>query len=266
MVTHTTNLAIPGLNKLSGLESLNLSDNRKTKFFSGHKNTFGLRTGLPKYGGTCPSATFGEGGCLCGRGAKGEPTCYAAKLRRIYPNYGKTEDHNTDLLLNATYEEMVIIIRNTVMKWLLNGGHKKQYFRLHMGGDFFNETYTRAWKHVIDEWPLVKFWTYTRSMFALPILADCKNLSLYLSCDPANAEEVRKAYEPYKNYNNVAVAWMGNSFPEAVLNDRKYLKCPEVAKKLKSTKTEGACSRCRACIDRPLKDGKLRHIQFPIHK
>ena len=254
------------LKQSSGLESLNLSENRKTKFFSGHKNTFGLRTGLPKYGGTCPGATQGAGGCQCSRGEKDEPICYAAKLRRIYPNYGKTEDYNTDLLLSASYDEMVILIRNTVMKWLLNGGYRKQYFRLHMGGDFFNETYTQAWKKVIKEWSFVKFWTYTRSMFAVPILADCKNLSLYLSCDPANQEEVMKAYSPYKGYSNVAIAWMGNSFPEDVLNDRNHLVCPEITKKIKSSKVEGACSRCRACIDRPLKTGKMRHIQFPIHR
>jgi hypothetical protein len=254
------------MKKISGLESLSLSDNRKTKFFSAHKNTFGLRTGLPINGGTCPGATLGEGGCLCSRGEQGEPTCYAAKLRRIYVNYGKTEDRNTDLLLSLDRAGMIIVIRNTVMKWLLNGGHKEQYFRLHMGGDFFNEDYTYAWKHVIKEWPLVKFWTYTRSLFAIPILADCKNLSLYLSCDPVNQEEVLKAYEPYREYSNIAIAWMGNSFPENLVNDRKYLKCPEVSKKLKSTKDEGACSRCRACIDRPLKTGKMRHIQFPIHR
>jgi hypothetical protein len=251
---------------LKTLKSLNLSDNRKTKFIPGHKNTFGLKTGHLKYGGTCPGATAGKGGCLWARTENGEPTCYAAKLRKLYKNYGTTEDHNTQLLMGATYDEKVDILRNTLMKFLLNGGHKKQYFRLHMGGDFFNEEYTRAWKYVIDEWPLVKFWTYTRSMFAVPILAECKNLSLYLSCDPVNISEVRETYKKYSSYPNIAVAWMGNDFEATSFADRPYMPCPEVTKKLKSTKTEGACSRCRACIDRPLKTGELRHIQFPIHR
>jgi hypothetical protein len=251
---------------LNTLKSLNLSDNRKTKFFAEHKNTFGLRAGLPEHGGTCPGATQGEGGCMWARTENGDPTCYAAKLRKIYPNYGKTEDHNSTMLKEASFEEKVDILRNTVIKFLLNGGFKKQYFRLHMGGDFFNEEYARAWKHVIEEWPNVKFWTYTRSMFAVPILADCKNLALYLSCDPVNISEVRETYRKFKEYPNIAVAWMGNDFKSEDFDDRNYMVCPEVAKKLKSTKTEGACSRCRACIDRPLKTGKLRHIQFPIHR
>lgn len=251
---------------LNTLESLKLSDNRKTRFHADHKNTFGLRTGRLENGGTCPGSTKGEGGCLCLRGAGGEATCYAAKLRRIYPNYGVVEDHNTDLLLACDREEMIDILRNTVIKFLLNGGNKHQYFRLHMGGDFFNEEYTYAWRHIMNEWPTVRFWTYTRSMFAVPILADVKNLALYLSCDPDNKEEVLKVYEKYKGNDNIAVAWMGNEFPDNDISDRKYLACPEVTKKLKSTKTEGACARCRGCIDRPLKDGKMRHIQFPIHR
>jgi hypothetical protein len=251
---------------LKTLKSLNLSDNRKTKFMPEHKNTFGLKTGLREFGGTCPGATSGPGGCLWSKTENGEPTCYAAKLRKIYKNYGVTEDHNTQLLLNASKGEKIEILRNTLMKFLLNGGYKKQFFRLHMGGDFFNEEYTQAWKHVIDEWPNVKFWTYTRSMFAVPILAECKNLSLYLSCDPVNISEVRETYRKFSSYPNIAVAWMGDGFETSGFEDRPYMACPEVTKKLKSTKNEGACSRCRACVDRSLKDGNMRHIQFPIHR
>ena len=252
---------------LKTLLSLSLSDNRKTKFIPEHKNTFGLRTGHLADGGTCPGATKGEGGCLWTKRPDGAPTCYAAKLRKIYQNYGSVEDRNTDMLLQASSEEKVNILRNTVIKFLLNGGYKKQYFRLHMGGDFFNEDYAQAWKKVIEEWPNVKFWTYTRSMFAVPILAECKNLSLYLSCDPVNLSEVREVYREYKDYSNIAIAWMGNGeFKSTGFDNRQHMVCPEVAKKIKSTKTEGACSRCRACIDRPLKTGNMRHIQFPIHR
>ena len=240
------------------LISLKLSENRKTRFHKEHKNTFGLKTGKLEDGGTCPGATEGEGGCL--------GICYACTTSRIYKNYKKVEDYNTDILMRADYDLKVEVIRNTVMKFLLNGGNKKQYFRLHMGGDFFNEEYTRAWAYVMKEWPSVKFWGYTRSLFALPILAEVKNMSVYLSCDPVNKEEVLKAYEPYKDYPNVGIAWMGNNFPEELISDREYLACPAVKGQVKSTKDYGACSRCRACIDRPLKSGMMRHIQFPIHR
>lgn len=250
---------------LKNLKSLRLSDNRKTRFFKEHKNTFGIRAGRPVDGGTCPGSTVGEGGCMYRQKADGSPTCYAAKLRKIYPGYGKTEDHNTDLLMGADFDTKVEVIRNTLMKFLLNGGHQKQYFRLHMGGDFFNEEYTHAWAKVIAEWPLVRFWTYTRSMFAVEHLAHLDNLSLYLSCDPDNEEEVRRTWEAWKHRPNVAIAWMGNEIP-AFLEDRPVLPCPEVKKQLKTKDGVGACSRCRACVDRKLKDGNMRHIQFPIHR
>jgi len=240
------------------LLSLKLSENRKTRFFKEHKNTFGLKTGEINEGGTCPGATKGKEGCL--------DVCYACTTSRIYKNYKKTEDYNTFMLLNADYSLKVEILRNTLLKFLLNGGFMKQYFRLHMGGDFFNEEYARAWAHVMEEWPLVRFWGYTRSLFAIPILAEVKNMSIYISCDPVNIDAVLEAYEPYRNYPNVAIAWMGDNFPEDKINDRKFLTCPAVAKQLKSTKDYGACSRCRACIDRTLKTGELRHIQFPIHR
>jgi hypothetical protein len=243
---------------LNSLLSFKLSENRKTRFHKNHKNTFGLKTGKPERGGTCPGATGGDEGC--------EDVCYACTTSRIYKNYQKVEDHNTNIILKADYPLMVEIIRNTVLKFLLGGGNTKQFFRLHMGGDFFNEVYARAWAHVMKEWPNTRFWGYTRSLFAIPILAEVKNLSIYLSCDPVNIKQVLKAYEPYRDYPNVAIAWMGDTFPEELLNDREYLSCPAVNKQTKSTKDYGACSRCRACIDRPLKTGKLRHIQFPIHK
>jgi hypothetical protein len=243
---------------LRSLTSLKLSDNRKTRFCADHKNTFGLKTGKPETGGSCPGATEGEGGCL--------ECCYAKNIGKLYKGYASVEDYNSAILQEAKYEEKVTIIRNSVMKFLLTGGNKHQYFRLHMGGDFFDEEYTWAWYAVIKEWPSVKFWAYTRSMFAVPILAKLKNLSLYLSCDPVNKKEVLETYSKHSDCDNIAIAWMGNEFPEAEINDRNYLACPEVKKILKSSKTVGACSRCRACIDRPLKSGKMRHIQFPIHR
>jgi hypothetical protein len=218
-----------------------------------------MRQGLPEDGGTCPCATKGQGGCL--------KVCYASNLRKLYKAYASVEDYNTGLIRDKTEDEMYAIIKNTVLKWMLTTGKDKPYFRLHTSGDFFSEEYARAWARVIEEFSgSVRFWTYTRSLFAVPILAKCKNLTLMLSCDPVNEEEVAAFYQDYKTYPNVAIAWMGNDRPTDLDRDREVLVCPEVTGKVKNTKQQGACSRCRACIDRPLRTGMTRHIQFPIHR
>lgn len=239
-------------------QSLKLTNNTKVRGYDGHLNTFSLAVGRPEDGGTCPGATAGCGGCL--------KVCYAANLRKRYKNYAKVEDDNTGLLIGKTEDEMVEVLHNTVQKWLLNGGSTKPYFRIHTGGDIFSETYAHAWRRTIEMNSCVTFWIYTRSLFAVPILKDCKNLTIMLSCDPVNEKAVTETYNAkYKDCKNIAVAHMGENFPSSV-DDRAILVCPEVTGKIKNTKETGACLRCRACVDRTLKDGRIRHIRFPIHR
>lgn len=235
-----------------------LTNNSKVRFKDKHYNTFSLKQGSILEGGTCPGMTVGEGGC-------GEK-CYDKNLRKLYKAYASVEDYNTSLVMDKTADEMYSVIKNSVTYWLLNDEMQDPYFRIHTGGDFYNEEYARCWARVMLEHPKIKFWCYTRSMFAVPILAEIENLSLFLSCDPVNKHEVLFTYDRYKKYPNIAIAWMGNEVPQNMPQDKAFLICPEVTGKLKNKNTEGACSRCRACIDRTLKNGKIRHIQFPIHR
>jgi hypothetical protein len=235
-----------------------LTNNSKVRFKANHCNTFSLKQGDTKEGGTCPGMTEGPGGCA--------EKCYDKNLRKLYKAYASVEDHNTALVMHKPVSEMRDVIKNSVMYWLLDEGTSEPYFRIHTGGDFYNIEYTETWAEVMKEHPEINFWAYTRSLFAVPILAEVKNLTLFLSCDPVNKNEVLKVYEGYRDYPNVAIAWMGNEIPENIFSDKAFLVCPEVTGKLKNTKTEGACSRCRACVDRKLKNGKTRHIQFPVHR
>jgi hypothetical protein len=235
--------------------SFKLTNNSKVRFFDKHDNTFSLSQGRPEDGGTCVHATEA---CL--------KVCYDATLRRIYKHYKAKEDYNKDLVWDKPIEEQIKIIDNTVKKWYLTTGAAQPYFRIHTGGEFFNENYASAWRSVIEEAPGIHFWVYTRSLFAVPILAELKNLTLMLSCDSDNKEEVLKMYTLFKDHPNIAVAWMGDMVPAEFPKDRALLQCPEVTGKTKNINKQGACARCRACIDRPLRDGNIRHIQFPIHK
>jgi len=239
-------------------KSLKLTNNSKVRSYDGHFNTFSLRSGKPEDGGSCPCATEGKGGCL--------KVCYAASLRKRYKGYAAVEDENTALLQDKTAEELFEILDNTVTKWRLNGGDRSPYFRLHTSGDLFNDAYAHAWSRVIKKNSDIRFWLYTRSLFAVHALKDCEHLTILLSCDPVNQAEVLAEYnEKYKDCKNISVAFMGDEFP-AQLNDRPVLVCPEITGKMKNTKDSGACLRCRACVDRTLKDGSIRHIRFPIHK
>jgi hypothetical protein len=240
------------------LPTLKLTNNSKVRFKKTHDNTFSLASGLPEHGGTCVGATVGEGGCV--------GKCYDINLRKLYKNYASVEDYNTALVLAQPYRTQLKIIENTIQKWLLNGGYEEPYFRIHTGGEFFNTGYTQAWRRAIQNNPEIQFWAYTRALFAVPILADLPNLTLMLSCDPVNKEKVLAVYEEYKDYPNIALAWMGNTAPADLPTDRKLLVCPEVTGKMHSVEDKGACARCRACVDRKLKSGKTRHVQFPIHR
>lgn len=257
---HGTSKKVIGNGKRSMTKylSFKLTNNSKVRFRKEHDNTFSLASGLPAHGGTCVNATQGEGGCV--------GKCYDVNLRKLYKKYSETEDYNTSLVWGKSFDEQLQIIENSIDKWLLNGGYDSPYFRIHTGGEFFDENYTRAWAQAIKKRSEVRFWAYTRSLFAVPILADLPNITLMLSCDPVNKDKVLEVYAKYSHYPNIAIAWMGNTAPSDLPTDRPRLVCPEVSGKMKKLEDKGACARCRACIDRPLKNGQIRHIQFPIHR
>lgn len=217
--------------------------------------------GLPGQGGTCPGATTGQHGCLSIRENRTTITCYVDKLKRIYPNKGKSLVSNTELVIEKSYDDLVKIIRNTILKFLLTGGYKSQYFRIHDSGDFFNEDYAKAWAKIINENPNIQFWVYTRSLLVVPILINCKNLALYLSIDPVNKEDVLKVYNNYKQYNNIGLAMMSDD--DFLKSEIKFISCPELIGRVKNDET-GACSKCKLCFK--YNDSiKLRNVKFNIH-
>ncbi len=55
----------------------------------------------------------------------------------------------------------------------------KMLFRIHWDGDFFNDEYAFAWKHVILNNPDIQFWVYTRVKSAAVMLKNIDNLSLF---------------------------------------------------------------------------------------
>ena len=241
---------------------LMLTHNSKTRFSRNHKNTFGLAYGLPVNGGSCPKATTGKGGCLEVRASHYVPTCYMSKIVSRYPAVALSLDFNSMMLQNASKDEMIDILTNTMNTFVDSCNEDEMYFKIHYSGDIFSAEYAAAWNEVIQEFPEVYFWTYTRSFEFVPALLGGGNLSIYLSCDPVNFKEAVATYDKYKAAcNTLALAYMGDNPPQPELY--RWVFCPEVTGILKQG-AKGACARCRLCLDNYRTRSK--NIAFPIHQ
>jgi hypothetical protein len=208
-------------------------------------NTFGLPSGK-QY--SCPYATS-----IC------ERICYAGKLEKMYSSVREVLLHNWNLLKDADLETMSNLLDDMVAAFRLDCKSKdvEMLFRIHWDGDFFSDTYTKAWRAVIMLNPDIKFWVYTRNPHAARTLRDLPNLSLYYSADSEN-----KHLAP----EGVKVAYLANTFADAKsamldATGKPGASCPEQLKRIPLISEKGgACAVCRLCID-----GKS-DIRFSISK
>ena len=214
-------------------------------------NTFGLPSGK-QY--SCPNATS-----IC------EKICYAGKLERIFPSVRDTLLHNWNLLKDADYDTMVSLLDDmvTAFEYDCKAKDAEQMFRIHWDGDFFSDTYAKAWRAVIMLNPDIKFWVYTRVPSAARILDGLDNLSLYFSTDDENKDSAVYLRETGQK---IKVAYLADTFADAKdtmlsMTGKVGAKCPENLGSIPLITTEGsACATCRLCID-----GKS-DIRFAIAK
>ena len=212
-----------------------VSPNGKTATIS---NTFGLPSGKSY---SCPGATS-----VC------EKVCYAGKLEKIYKGVKDVLLNNWDLLRNADQLEMEALLYQMIDEFDKDcvKRNAEKLFRIHWDGDFFNETYTQAWKNVILAFPGIQFWVYTRSAFAVPMLTGIQNLSLYFSTDDDNWQLASQL----KETNGVKLAYLANNFAMGkermlTITPKSAIPCPENAKKLPLISEKGsACVTCGQCV------------------
>lgn len=207
-------------------------------------NAFGLMSGRNF---SCPGQTS-----AC------ETVCYAGKLERIFPAFGKAMLHNWNAVKSASYSDLVSSL-DAIIKDFISDANKRncaKVFRIHHDGDFFSRTYARAWAKVIRNNPDVTFWAYTRSFTpginVVDILADIPNLTLYLSVDSDNA-----AWAPIirAEFPRVRMATLTDTFDNgtALMSDigmaRPGAACPEVKGAIPLIDEKGgACFSCGLCI------------------
>jgi len=232
----------------------------KTGFVVKVENAFGLPAHV-----TCPGMT-----AFCTDDAR----CYAYKIERQYgANNGPAPKmrRNLDGLLACGDDSSLMaaaldrMVASFVVAAIAAG--VVLVFRIHWDGDFYSEPYAAAWADVIRRYPDVQFWVYTRSFTeqvnVVPILADIRNLALYLSVDRHNVD---RAMVVLADRPTVNVAACAPTFAEAeallhYMGRRRGLKCPELSGRipLVSVPDErrpaqpgevgtGACVACGLCV------------------
>ena len=201
-------------------------------------NTFGLPAGKSY---SCPGATS-----VC------ESVCYAGRLEKVYPAVKKNLLHNWELLRNADEPTMVDLIENMILEFRKDCEKKnaKLLFRIHWDGDFFSDTYTRAWQYVILNNTDIQFWVYTRVETAALMLKGIANLSLYYSTDSEN----KQIGVSLKKDHGIRLAYLAQNFAIGQadmkeLFNRPAAKCPENLKAIPLISTNGsACVSCGLCV------------------
>ena len=201
-------------------------------------NTFGLPAGKAY---SCPGATS-----VC------ESVCYAGKLEKVFPTVKKNLLHNWELLKNADHDTMEALLTDMINDFRSDcvKRNAKMLFRIHWDGDFFNDTYAFAWKHVILNNPDIQFWVYTRVKSAAVMLKGIDNLSLYYSTDSENKDtgvELKKDH-------GIKLAYLAKNFligqaDLKALTNRPGAKCPENLKAIPLISQAGsACVSCSLCV------------------
>ena len=201
-------------------------------------NTFGLPAGKAF---SCPGATS-----VC------ESVCYAGKLEKLFKGVKTNLLHNWELLKDADQKTMEKLLSAMIDEFVIDCNKKNapKLFRIHWDGDFFNNTYTNAWKNIILNNTDIKFWVYTRVHSAAVMLKGIPNLSLYYSTDSENKE----IGVSLKKDHGVRLAYLAKNFAIGQADMKELFnkpgaKCPENLKSIPLISSSGsACVSCGLCV------------------
>lgn len=208
------------------VQELKATCDRKTKLWKDQKNTFGLLPGLE---GTCPGATMAAGGCWHIREGRKLPECYVARTMSVYKGVAGVLAHNTKILKEADLAGKIAILNaefDRFRKAEQRRAVPQLTYRLHWAGDIFDMEYAVALATTIKQNDDIHFWCYTRSLFSIPELCNIKNLTLYISTDPVNVQQVMLAFAEHKTPdNNLQICYMAptNDFEQHITRTKQIL-------------------------------------------
>ena len=104
--------------------------------------------------------------------------CYALKAQKRFPNVRKKREANYDMS-NSQYFVPDMCGDIGINK-------KYEYFRIHSSGDFYSQDYIDKWVKIVNEFPRVKFYAYTKRIddFNFSELSSLANMNLINSVTP----------------------------------------------------------------------------------
>lgn len=130
-------------------------------------HSFSLRSGW-----TCPFAKS----CLAkvvadpitnkrkiSRGPSAEIQCFSASQEALYPEVYNQRDYNEKLAKVRLTKGTSTFAKTMIQSIAENIPRSQKYFRIHVGGDFFNKKYLQGWLLVITAFPDITFYAYTKS-------------------------------------------------------------------------------------------------------
>lgn len=177
--------------------------------------------------------------------------CYAGKLEKIYKGFAEVVMHNYNTLKDLRGPEMVVLLDEMIAAFVAesNKVSAPNIFRIHADGDFFSMEYTAAWIQVMQRYPNVQFWVYTRvPESAIAISLGVRNCSVYFSADKDNVLTALKLWEEF----GIKIAMVADTFAEAkelMPIGAKAVRCPENNKSIPLISEQGsACKRCGLCV------------------
>lgn len=89
--------------------------------------------------------------------------CFAASLEAVFQGFEANNRHNFDLLRKAKTEDSMFEVIVESIRALESPG----IIRVHVSGDYFNASYFKAWMRAAAQFPLVDFYSYTKSIHIL---------------------------------------------------------------------------------------------------
>lgn len=126
-------------------------------------------------------------------------SCYTQGLYDAQPEIARMYEHNGRMLRDVILADEAVGADWALVfaDWITaNAPHG---FRWHVSGDVINAGHALWISLVARLAPRVKFWIYTRSLFALPLLV-ADNLTVNVSCDVDNYAEARVAFDAWRDY------------------------------------------------------------------
>lgn len=222
-------------------------------------NSFGTPAGPVDQGGTCP----GYSEAFCG-------DCYAIDTARHWSTVSALLGRNLGRLVAldqaAGWRGVAVGLDRMLDAFEVEAARRgaPPVFRPYWSGDLRGRGDAYAWRAAMRAHPGVRFWQYTRTLDAVPILAGVPNLVLFVSIDEGNVQAARRVLD---RYPTVRAAACGPTFDQAAVlveGRGRALDCPEVAGRLPlvapvewprvrevevGTVGVGACVTCGYCVE-----------------